>query len=148
MQKNCLWEKNRWTCFDLLPSPVLVLQLDDTVVYLNAAFSDLFGWTLEEIEGQSLDFIPNFLRDEADQHKQSLSRKQILYKLETKGLTKDGNVLDVVLDSTLLSNAEGQAVGQLMMLRDITREKREAQKIGPCSGFSKRSITSRAWMNY
>ena len=42
----------------VLPIPVMVMEADRTISFINPAFEKIFGWTLEEIKGRPLDFIP------------------------------------------------------------------------------------------
>ena len=52
-------------------------------------------------------------------------------------LSKDGELLNVVLNITLFYDAKAQAAGQMILLRDITREKSETEKTRHYSEFSK-----------
>jgi len=41
------------------PDPVVVYNMEGKVTYFNMAFTNVFGWTLEECFGKSLDvFVP------------------------------------------------------------------------------------------
>lgn len=39
------------TLFDFIPYPTVVFTLDGLVSFLNPAFTETFGWRLEELEG-------------------------------------------------------------------------------------------------
>ena len=55
--------ENRYRAFlKFLPDPVFVFNLDSTVVYLNPAFEKVFGWTLKELKGKHIPFVPDFLK--------------------------------------------------------------------------------------
>jgi PAS domain-containing protein len=41
-----------------LPTPVMVMEADQTISYINPAFEKTVGWKLGEIKGHPLDFIP------------------------------------------------------------------------------------------
>lgn len=49
-------EKHNRTLLDFIPYPMAVLTLDGLVSYLNPAFTDVFGRTLEELNGKSVPY--------------------------------------------------------------------------------------------
>lgn len=109
---------------DLAPNSFIVLGLDGRVIYLNPAFTDIFGWTLAELEGKRLPFVPPELETETrGKFKELLQSKTILHD-ETMRLTKDGRILDVIIKAVIYSNAKDEPAGILAILRDVTREKR------------------------
>ncbi len=112
---------------DFLPYPLVLFNLDGTVDYINPAFTEVFGWTLDELQGKRIPYVPPGLEKETQEKiKQLLSEKSIL-RYETKRLTKDGRVLDVVMRGAILSEDPTTPSGQLVTLRDITQEKRLAR---------------------
>ena len=44
--------------FGANPDPVAVYNADGHPLYLNTAFIDVFGWTLEELQGKHIPFVP------------------------------------------------------------------------------------------
>ena len=44
---------------EFLPIPVFVFNMDGTVSYLNPAFEKTFGWTLTELKGKQISFVPD-----------------------------------------------------------------------------------------
>ena len=112
---------------EFLPYPVVVFTVDGRVYYLNPAFTDTFGWTLEELKGQSIPYVPPGLEEETQKAIERLFEVNVIIRHETKRKTKDGQTLDVVLSGALYQDFEGNPLGELVMLRDITREKRIAR---------------------
>lgn len=53
--------------------------------------------------------------------------KKCLLRHESKRLTKDGRVLDVVMRSVLYSESGNEPSGELVIIKDITQEKRIAR---------------------
>jgi len=45
-------ERRMRTLLDFVPYPIVVFTLDGRVYYLNPAFTEIFGWTLDELEGR------------------------------------------------------------------------------------------------
>ena len=112
---------------DFVPYPIVVFTLDGRVYYLNPAFTNTFGWTLEELEGKTIPYTPPGLeQDTREIIKRLLAEKTVLHH-ETRRLTKDGRVLDVSMRAAIYSESEDAPVGELVILRDITQEKRIAR---------------------
>ncbi len=109
-----------------LPDPVFVFNLDSTVVYLNPAFEKVFGWTLEELKGKHIPFVPDYLNEETSQGIQRLLEEKIVQGFETRRLTKDGRMLDIIIDGAIFLDENNEPAGQVITLRDVTQEKRIA----------------------
>jgi len=119
--------ENRYRAFlKFLPDPVFVFNLDSTVVYLNPAFEKVFGWTFEELKGKHIPFVPDFLKEETAQGIQRLLKEKIVQGFETKRLTKDGRMLDIIIDGAVFLDENNEPAGQVITLRDVTQEKRIA----------------------
>ena len=120
--------EQRYRAFlEFLPDPVFVFNMDNTVFYLNPAFEKVFGWSLEELKGKIIPFVPENLKAETRVGIQRLFKAKVLHGFETKRLTKDGLLLDIVIDGAIFYDEENQPAGQVITLRDVTREKRDAR---------------------
>lgn len=121
--------EQRYLAFlQFLPYPVFVFNLDGTVSYLNPAFEKVFGWTLAELEGRIIpSFVPDDLKQATRDGIQQLFDENVLHGFETKRFTKDGRLLDIVIDGAIFFDEDNQPAGQVITLRDITREKRDAR---------------------
>ena len=114
------------TLLDFAPYPIVVFTLDGRVDYLNPAFTETFGWTLAELEGKLIPYTPPDLKQETGEMVKKLSDEKVILRYETKRLTKDGRLRDVVMRGTIFTDVQGQPAGELVIVRDITREKRIA----------------------
>ena len=113
--------------FDFAPYSILVYNVDSLVTYLNPAFTETFGWTLEELRGKRIPYIPAGLEDETRAHIKKLLEEKVIYRYETRRLTRDGRILDVAWRASVFSDANDEPAGVLVILRDITRVKRIAR---------------------
>jgi len=109
---------------DFVPHPIVVFSLDGCVSYLNPAFTTVFGWTLDELRGKKIPYVPAGLEQETSENIQKLIQETVILRQETQRLTKDARILDVVFRATLFSENEGGPSGELVLLRNITQEKR------------------------
>jgi PAS domain S-box-containing protein len=120
--------EQRYRAFlNFLPIPVFVFNLDSTVSYLNPAFEETFGWTFRELEGRRIPFIPDGSRDQTRQGVKELFENKVLHGFETKRLTRDGRLLDIIIDGAVFYDEDHQPAGQVITLRDVTAEKRMAR---------------------
>ncbi|MEE9497653.1 MAG: GAF domain-containing protein, partial [Desulfobacterales bacterium] len=110
-----------------IPIPVFVFNLDNTVSYLNPAFETVFGWRFEELEGKKIPFVPENFKQQTIEGIRRLHKEKVLRGFETKRLTKDGRLLDIIVDGAIFYDEDGQPAGQVVTLRDVTREKRSAR---------------------
>ena len=120
--------EQRYRAFlNFLPIPVFVFNLDNTVSYLNPAFEEVFGWRLEEVEGEKIPFVPEDYKKQTIEGIRRLHKSKILRGFETRRLTKDGRLLDIIVDGAIFYDEKGRPAGQVVTLRDVTREKRNAR---------------------
>jgi len=112
---------------DFIPYPMVVFSKSGNVIYLNPAFTETFGWELEELRGKPIPFIPPGLQAETNQSYNRLLKEKIILRQESRRLTKDGRILDVVMRGAVFSEKKGEPGGLLVFLRDITQEKRMAR---------------------
>ncbi len=60
-KESRLAQKQLSTLLKFLPDPVFAFTLDNKVDYVNPAFERVFGWTLKEVKGKNINFIPDHL---------------------------------------------------------------------------------------
>jgi PAS domain S-box-containing protein len=121
--------EQRYLAFlNFLPYPVFAFNMDGTVSYLNPAFEKVFGWTLSELEGKIIpSFVPDDLKQATRQGIQQLFDEKVLHGFETKRFTKDGRLLDIVIDGAIFYDEDNRPAGQVITLRDVTQQKRDAR---------------------
>ncbi len=120
--------EQRYRAFlNFLPDPVFVFNLDSTVSYLNPAFEKVFGWSFEELQGKIIPFVPDACKAETREGLARLYREKVIHNFETRRLTKDGRLLDIVIDGAIFYDESGRPAGQVITLRDVTQEKRTAR---------------------
>jgi PAS domain S-box-containing protein len=112
---------------DFVPHPIVVFTLDGKVFFLNRVFTEVFGWTLDELRGKRIPYVPPDLQQDAEESVKRLLEEKIIVRHETRRLTKDGRILDVILRGVIYSEDQDEPGGELVLLRDITEEKRAAR---------------------
>ena len=118
-------EKYR-TVLDSNPDPVVVYDMEGRVIYLNLAFTRVFGWSLEERIGKKIDgFVPeeNWPETRMMINKVTVSGESFS-GIETRRYTKEGNILDISISGSCYRDHEGNVAASVINLRDITEQKR------------------------
>jgi PAS domain S-box-containing protein len=129
---QCAYEASRVaeaqykTLLNFVPYPMVVFTHDGRVTYLNPAFTGVFGWTLSELQGKLIPYVPPGLEEETQENIERLFREKMIPKIQSRRLTKDGRVLDVSMSATIFSETEDRPGGVLVQLRDITQQKKLA----------------------
>jgi PAS domain S-box-containing protein len=112
------------TLLNFVPYPIVVFSLDGKVNYLNPSFTETFGWSLEDLQGKHIPYVPPGCEGEVKNDIQELFEKRVIHRRHRRRLTKDGKTIDVVMSGAVFSASEGQVEGEVVLLRDITQEKR------------------------
>ncbi|MBC8420835.1 MAG: GAF domain-containing protein [Desulfobacterales bacterium] len=120
-------ERRYRTVLDFAPYPIVVFTLDGLVTYLNPAFTEIFGWTLDELEGRRIPYVPPDLEIDIPHDIKRLFSEKTILRHETRRMTKDGRIIDVIMRATVFSDSGNEAGGELVILRDVTQEKRTAR---------------------
>jgi PAS domain S-box-containing protein len=120
-------EKQYKTLLDFVPYPMVVFTPNGEVTYLNPAFTLVFGWTLGELQGKTIPYLPAGYEGETLVNIRRLLREKMIPKITTKRLTKDGRILDVIIRGATFSQTEELPGGVLVIFRDTTQEKKQAE---------------------
>ncbi len=108
---------------------IAIYDLNGHPQYLSPMFTRTFGWTLEELRGKPIPFVPNEERERTmAMIAQTLNEGRVCQAFDTRRLTKTGQVIDVSISASRYEDHEGKLAGMLVILRDISEKKRlEAQ---------------------
>jgi PAS domain S-box-containing protein len=92
------------------PNAIFALAADRTVLLWNPAAEQMFGWSAAEVEGQHPKIIPGELHAE---HNGVLERVRsgAPVSFVTRRLHRDGTLLDVRVDTSVLQDAAGEVIG-------------------------------------
>ena len=124
-EDNLIKSERRFrTLLDFAPYSIVVFDMEGYVTYLNQAFTDTFGWTFGELKGQRIPYVPEELKKNISKDVKRLVKEKVILRHETKRLTKDGRILDVVIRASVFYDSRGESAGELVIIRDVTHEKR------------------------
>ena len=117
-------EKRFRTFLAFVPYPMAVFTMEGFPIYVNPGFTKIFGWTLEELEGKKIPFVPEDAKKETIENLKRLYKDKILVRHESRRLTKEGRILDVSIRAAVFSEKGKEPSGIIAIFRDITQDKR------------------------
>lgn len=105
-------------------------DLNSIVTSWNRAAEQLFGYTAEEMIGQSIvKLIPDGIKDEEAEIIGRVRRGERLASYETTRRRKDGRLIAVSITVSPIRDGNGQIVGASKIARDITAAKESERRI-------------------
>ena len=116
--------------FDSSADAIIVYDLAGRVQFLNQAFTNIFGWSQEELANRRLDFVPAS-EQEATRRKVSavMGEGQPRREFQTRRYTKDGRLLEVEISASRFDDHQGRPAGMVVIIRDTTeRIRAQAEK--------------------
>jgi PAS domain S-box-containing protein len=120
-------ERRFRTLLDFAPYSIVVFNMEGFVTYLNSAFTETFGWSFDELKGKRIPYVPEELKKDISKDVQRLVEEKVIMRHETRRLTKEGRILDVVMKASVFFDSKGEPAGELVIIRDVTQEKRIAR---------------------
>lgn len=106
---------------------VFLSEVDGTIVYVNSAFEEIYGYSREEALGQTPRILKSGVipQETYQQFWESLLAGEVVAG-EIVNKTKDGRLLEIEGNNNPILDEEGNLVGFLSIHRDIT-ERKEAE---------------------
>ncbi|MEW6350505.1 MAG: ATP-binding protein, partial [Thermodesulfobacteriota bacterium] len=99
--------------------------------YVNDSFTEMFGWTLEDVRGRRIPYMPDSEREASMVFIRRLVDEGIPCSgFETKRFTCDGHLREMSLSASRYHDHEGHPAGMLVVLTDITQRKVLEAKLG------------------
>ncbi|OGR10479.1 MAG: hypothetical protein A2097_07760 [Desulfobacula sp. GWF2_41_7] len=111
------------TMLESNPDPIIMYDLIGHPQYLNPAFTSKLGWTLDELKGGIIPFVPEDQKELTAQKIKEMYEYGKILTFETKRLTKDNQILDFLVSAALTHDTEGKPDGIIVNLTDISEKK-------------------------
>jgi len=113
---------------DASPDPIVVYNMDGQVIYINPAFVEVFGWTLEELQGKKIDYVPGEEWPPTRKMLDKIKSGERYQGFETRRFTKNGKIVDVSMSFGVWRDQEGNRTGSVVVLHDITESKQAEEE--------------------
>ena len=111
------------------PDPVVVYDMRGNATYVNPAFAATFGYSIDELIGKQIDFVPEENKPETRAAIEQMKKGKKISLFETRRSTKQGTILDVQISSTLYFDRKGRHAGNIVTLRDISALKQTEKEL-------------------
>ncbi|MFI5456028.1 MAG: PAS domain S-box protein [Isosphaerales bacterium] len=119
----------RQIVFDTIPDILYVLDSDGCLVRWNRKMETLTGFSPEELKGKrAVDMVPHNERDAAAEAIR-LGWETGFTEVEIHLVRKDGTACPIQWTGVPLKNAKGDRIGLTGMGRDVTEQRRAAEKL-------------------
>ena len=105
------------------PDPMVMYDSDGIPQYVNPAFTDVFGWSLDELKGRRIPFVPEDQVEKTAAEIQKIYTSKTTTRFETRRYTKDGRTLDVIVSAAVIIGSGGAPEGMTVNLTDISERK-------------------------
>ncbi len=109
------------------PEPVIVYDINEQVIYFNPAFTEVFGWRLEELAGKKIqNFVPKqYYSETRSMAKQVMSGKSFR-GIETQRHAKNGTLIPVSISGAAFKDVDDRPIGSVITIRD-NRDKKKME---------------------
>ncbi|MFO7972425.1 MAG: PAS domain S-box protein [Desulfobacterales bacterium] len=109
---------------------IVIYDLGGYVEYISPVFTQIFGWTLEDLKAKKIPFVPESERESTMAIIKDLVEKGTpCHGFETKRYTKDGRLLEVSISASRFDDHRGNPTGTLVILRDVSEKKKFEAKL-------------------
>jgi len=107
---------------------IISYDLLEKAQYINPSFTRIFGFTLDDIKGKQVPFLPDSEKEETTEIiKNVVGDGTSVMGYETKGYTKDGETIDISMSASRYNDHRGTPAGLIAILRNIT-ERKQAER--------------------
>lgn len=111
---------------------IIAVNNNDVITAWNRGAEDIFGWSRQEIIGESIKkFIPEDLLEarELECLEFGMRYRGYVQNYETERLTKGGQRVMVNLTESFIRDVDGKIVGRSQILRDLTELKMREEQV-------------------
>ncbi len=122
-------EARHRTVLEAAPDPVIVRDMAGRVIYLNPAFTRVFGWRLDECQNRHIDFVPQENQPETQQFLAQIKHGASFSGVETRRFTRSGQVVDVSISGAVFFDAGGNPEGYVNTLQDISERRKKDEEL-------------------
>ncbi|MAK59939.1 MAG: histidine kinase [Ponticaulis sp.] len=122
---NTASENNAWLAAIIASSRDAIVSktLDGTITSWNPAAERMFGFSADEIVGQTIrKLVPNRLQHEEDAILSAIRKGEIVDQMETVRLHKSGAEVPISVTISPILDEQGKVVGASKIARDISKE--------------------------
>ncbi|WP_457553406.1 sensor domain-containing diguanylate cyclase [Desulfobacula sp.] len=122
-------EQRLKTILSATPDPIAIYNNQGETEYLNPAFVDVFGWTLDELKGKRIPFVPDDQKKITSEKLKELLRSGNKIQFESQRLTKHNDRIDVIISTSCIYNLNNKISRLIVILKDISDQKQAKKEL-------------------
>ncbi len=123
-------EERYHSVMEAAADPIVIYDMEGRITYFNPAFHTVFGWSLEESLGKTIDhFVPQENWPETELMIKAIREGRALPVQETNRYTKSQEIRNVSISGAAFRDHLHQLAGSVVILRDITETKRLTKQL-------------------
>lgn len=123
-------EKKYRTLLDNMNEAVIMVDNDDRIKYINKKFTEIIGYTPDEIVGKIGYEVLIDPKDHEIIKDANIKRKEnIVGQYEMAFYAKDGHKIDFLISGAPITNSNGVTIGSIGAMIDITERKKAEQAL-------------------
>lgn len=103
---------------------ISMFDRDGRVLFINEAFTNIYGFSKEEVIGKEVPIIPNWLKEQTDELIQQVLRGGKLHGIHVKRQKKTGELIDMSSSLSPIFDQMGEIAGVSHISRDISDQKK------------------------
>lgn len=115
--------------FQASPNPIIVYNKQGHPQNLNPAFTQVFGWSLDELSGQCIPFVPEAEKPITAKKIAEIFQTGRPVSFETQRMTKAGGIRDVIISAAIAMGRDHTPSEMVVNITDITGKKRIEAKL-------------------
>lgn len=114
--------------FENAKDAIAVFDSDNRIIAINPAFEELYGWSLEDCIGETVQLVPPEHIHEASRRRSRILEGESFSLLETVDVKKDGTRFNAQITLSPIYDETGELVATSVISRDISYLK-ESEKM-------------------
>ncbi|GBC63130.1 GGDEF domain-containing protein [Desulfonema ishimotonii] len=122
-------EERHRIVLEAAPDPIVVFDMVRQVIYVNPAFTRVFGWTPSECIGRKIDFVAEEDQKALQDICHIVSGGESFSGIETWRLTKSGTRVDVSISGACFFDSNSAPIGCILTFQDISERKKAQEEI-------------------
>jgi len=108
---------------------IVTSDLNGKITSWNQGAERIFGHSEDEVMGNFIPFVPQFLIDAEKEYTEKIKKGETLKGVETLRQKKDGTIIEVSLTLSPIKDAAGEVIGISGISRDISERKRVEKEL-------------------
>ena len=108
---------------------IAIVDLAGNLIFLNEAFADMHGYALEELKGKNLSVFHTEEQMPEVEAANRLIQETGQFRGEMWHARRDGTTFPTLMNNSLLRDQQGNPIGMIGTMRDITELKRSQEQL-------------------